>query len=431
MKIQMRYGEGALVFDVPDDRVGAVIRPRTGPETSSPVDLEALPASSGAADLRAASLDRRVLLLLPDETRGEPTRRLITTLLACLDRPASIDVVVATGSHRSDTEGNRAIISTIVAERQRAGAPPGRTTIHDCRTARFTRHGTTSRGTPVLLSDMLDEAEVLVAAGDVKHHYFAGYSNPTKCIVPGIAAFEMIEANHRFAIEPDAVFGRHPLHPDAARHVNPVAEDMIEAFEIARAGRPAFALATVTRGGVMAHAEIGPLDAVIGRAMVAVDRVGSFRRPRSRRVVVSAGGTPMDSTLYLSQRALELTRAAIDDGARVLLLAKCDDGIADTPAAYRNFYEELTRPLDDVMKRIQAGYRLYQHKAYRFAEMIRRVDRLCLASSLPEADVRRIHLEPVADPIALVAQWAREDPAEPITFFDEANRLCVLGETDS
>ena len=34
-------------------------------------------------------------------------------------------------------------------------------------------------------------------------------------IVPGIAAFEMIEANHRFAIEPDAVFGRHPLHPDA------------------------------------------------------------------------------------------------------------------------------------------------------------------------------------------------------------------------
>ena len=103
--------------------------------------------------------------------------------------------------------------------------------VHDCRAARFTDHGPTRRGTPVLISDVLDGAEVLLAAGDIRHHYFSGYSNPSKDILPGIAAFETIERNHSLSLEPESTFGRHPWHPLPARRTNPLAEDMIEAFD--------------------------------------------------------------------------------------------------------------------------------------------------------------------------------------------------------
>ena len=72
-----------------------------------------------------------------------------------------------------------------------------------------------------------------------------------------------------------------------------------------------------------------------------VDEVASFSVPPVDRLVVSAGGTPQDDTLYLSQRAVELTRAAVADGAEILLLARCGDGIADGKSAYENFYLEL------------------------------------------------------------------------------------------
>jgi nickel-dependent lactate racemase len=297
---------------------------------------------------------------------------------------------------------------------------------HDCRRATFTDHGTTSRGNRILLSDILDDAEVLLVASDMKHHYFAGYSNPLKDFLPGIAAFESIERNHRFALESDATFGRHPLHPDPARRTNPVAEDMLEAWEMVIRGRPCHALVTVTLDGSIAHAHLGELREAATLGMTVVDEMASFSVAPARRLVLSAGGAPQDETLYLSQRAVELTRAAIADGAEVLLVAECAEGIADSQSAYDNFYLELVRPLGEVVQRIRGGYKLYQHKAYKFAELLQRIDALHLHSKLPDEQVRAAHLNPVPDAQQVVDSWIARDPSCRIAFFDEANRLCVL-----
>jgi nickel-dependent lactate racemase len=205
-----------------------------------------------------------------------------------------------------------------------------------------------------------------------------------------------------------------------------VAEDMLEAWEVAAADRPCHALVTITVDGRAAHAELGPLREVTARGMTAVDEIASFSVPAGRRVVVSAGGTPQDDTLYLSQRAIELTRAAVAEGAEILLLARCGGGVADGRAAYENFYRELTRPLPEVLERIRAGYRLYQHKAYKFADLLRRIEALHLHSDLPDDEVRAAHLTPAPDPQAIIRRWIDQDPTCRITFFDEANRLCVL-----
>jgi len=420
----MRYGAGEVPLEVPDANVAGVYRPRA-PEVPE-VDLGEAVRGDAASRLRAESRGRTVLFLVTDATRDEPHAAVLEAGLACVADAARIVVGVTTGSHRADTPGNRAIAAAAVGAARRAGTPRPEVAIHDCRATGRTDHGVTSRGNRVLLSDVLDGADLCLVASDVKPHWFAGYSNPLKHFLPGLAAFESIERNHRLALEPDSTFGRHPLHPEATRRTNPVAEDMLEAFELASGDRPAWALATVRAEGRFVHAELGPLRETAGRAMSVADRVAAFRAEPTSRVVVSAGGAPLDGTLYLSHRAVELTRAAVADGAEVLLLAECADGVADGESAYRNFYAELTRPLEEVLRRIREGYRLYQHKAYRLAELLTRVDALHLVSALPDDTVRAVHLRPAASPQSVVNGWLRDDPSCRITFFDEANRLCVL-----
>lgn len=425
MEIRLRYGAGHVRLVVPDENVAGVFRPaRRGLPGDTP--LAALPRSDEAARLRADSRARRLLLLIADATRGVPHGEILEAALACAPEAAAVTVGITTGSHGADTPGNRAIVQAAAGAAARLGLPAPEVFVHDCREAAFTDHGTTSRGNRVLLSDRLDSAEVLLVASDMKHHYFAGYSNPLKDFLPGIAAFETIERNHRLALESDATFGRHPLHPDPARRTNPVAEDMLEAWELARGDRACHALVTVTLDGGVAHAHLGPLREATARGMTVVDETASFAVPPTLRLVVSAGGMPQDDTLYLAQRAIELTRAAVAEGAEILLLAECGGGVAEGKSAYENFYLELTRPLPEVIRRIRDGYRLYQHKAYKFAELLQRVEALHLHSALPERDVCAAHLHPAADPQALLDRWIADDPACRIAFFDEANRLCVL-----
>ena len=200
---------------------------------------------------------------------------------------------------------------------------------------------------------------------------------------------------------------------------------MAEAFATFARGRPAFALVTVTVGGRAIHAEVGPLRDVSARAFAVADQAASVPVPLAAYLVVSAGGAPQDATLYLAQRAIELTKVAALDGAEILWLAECAEGIADGDAARENFYDELTRPLPEVLARIRGGYRLYQHKAYKLAELMTRIAALHLTSNLVDDAVRAIHLVPASNPQALVDSWIARDPHARIAFFDEANRLSV------
>jgi nickel-dependent lactate racemase len=423
--IDLRYGPGTLRFRVPEANVAGVFRP-VPPAGAADSPLRKLSAGAEAERVRADARGRRVLFLIADATRDEPHGDILEAGFALLGGAASVTVGVTCGSHKADTPGNRRIAEAAVQAARKHGLRDPDVVIHDCRAARFTDHGTTSRGNRVLLSDVLDSAEALLVASDMKHHYFAGYSNALKDFLPGIAAFESIERNHRFALEPDATFGRHPLHPDPKRRTNPVAEDMLEAWNLAVRGRPCHAMVTVTLDGSVAHAHLGTLREATSSGMTVVDEIASFSVAPTRHLVLSAGGAPQDETLYLSQRAVELTRAAIADGAEVLLLAECPEGIADSKSAYENFYLELTRPLGEVMQRIRGGYKLYQHKAYKFAELLQRIDALHLHSRLPDEEVRAAHLNPVRDPQRVVDSWIARDPSCRIAFFDEANRLCVL-----
>jgi nickel-dependent lactate racemase len=299
--------------------------------------------------------------------------------------------------------------------------------INDCFSGDFVDLGRTSRGTSLRVNPAAMDAELYVVGADMKNHYFAGYSNALKDFLPGICAYESIEGNHSWALDPRSTFGVHPLHPEPGRRDNPLAKDMLEAQEMITGDAPVFVLGTICSHEKLLWAGAGELKSVTMDGIGAVDDLSSFTVERTSHAIVSPGGYPQDESLYHAQRGLELTKNAVNDGGSVLLLAECENGIAPNQKARENFYDRLTRPLDEVLASISQEYELYSHKAYKFAEMMCRLRAIHIHSGLGRDIVEGAHFLGTDDPQVVVDGWIEEDPGARIRVFDDANKIAVYG----
>jgi nickel-dependent lactate racemase len=276
----------------------------------------------------------------------------------------------------------------------------------------------------VLVNVLADEAEVFLAVSDVKVHYFAGYSNPVKNFLPGISAFRTVEQNHSLALLEESTHGAHPWHPDPARRDNPLAEDQVQGMELITRGRPVYALAMLSAGPRLIWSRFGPVRDVSAAAFTVTDERNIQAVAPTARMVVAPGGLSNDEDLYIAQRALELTRAAVTDGGEVLFLAACPHGLGE-PQTLANFYNRLTAPLEEVIQSIRQDYVLYSHKPYKFAVLIRRLRRIWMHTQIPDPQVEAAHLYPAHNPQAVVDTWLAEQPETRILFIDGANKVAL------
>jgi nickel-dependent lactate racemase len=188
--------------------------------------------------------------------------------------------------------------------------------------------------------------------------------------------------------------------------------------------RPVLTLAVVSHQNQLQWARVGTLTQAISAGIKKVDELASFTLPAADFMVVSPGGYPDDESLYTAQRALELTKQVIKAGGEVLLLAACENGIGPQPAM-AHFHDLLTRPVPEVLQRIEADYQLYSHAAYKFAQMIQQLAAIHVHSSLPNEVIKRIHLVPCVDPQKLVDDWLAKNPQAKINIFNGANKLAI------
>lgn len=437
MELSLKHGSGRQSFSLPDELVAGVhdvtsIAERLGEE--GPLDSCEAPLLEGALEeLRGAGFTRavrgaRVGLLLADGSRKPPGEGVWEPVLAELAGAEALDVFLCTGTHDGGSPENVELFHRLRALLDRV-RPEARLLMHDARAGAFDDLGHTSRGTVCRFHPELAPCRAFLVLSDFKPHYFAGYSNPAKYYLPGLTSLESVRGNHSWVLDGRSVAGVHPWHPDPARRDNPVAADMVEALEKLMAGRPHFALATVTGGDSLRWAGGGETAEVSGRAMLAADRFTTLEVEPTRFLVVSNGGAPYDESLYAAQRALELTRGAVLEGGEVLWLAECTNGLG--PGASReNFVEPLARPLEEVLRIDRAGYVLYSHKAWKFADYLQSKEAVYLSSRLPAADVERIHLRPASDPQLVVDHWVRAArEGDRIRFVDDASRLLVRTES--
>ncbi|MHA1652371.1 MAG: lactate racemase domain-containing protein [Candidatus Thorarchaeota archaeon] len=424
MRVKVTYGDDKIELDIPDENLAGVVTPRqtkTLPDTQA--ELERVLHNPHGPHLEDLVKSKSVCVLVEDHTRDEPHWELISAVAPLLRDANMVQFIVTTGSHVVSHPLNHEIVAMIkrAAEENRLRY---RVKIHDCYEPDMVDLGTTSRGTPVIVERDAIGHDVYVALADMKAHYFAGYSNALKDFLPGICAFKTIEANHAMALDPRSTFGVHPFHPNPERRDNPLADDMREATEIITKGAQVFTLSVVTADKKLVWADAGTLEPVIARGIEVLDEIAAFTVETVPRIVVSPGGYPQDKSLYHAQRALELTKSAVSDGGEILFVAQCRDGVAPEKAV-ENFYKKLTAPIDEVIAAIKGKYHLYEHKAYKFAELLKRVSAVKMYTELDRETVEAVHLQKVDDPQGVIDEWIQEDPQVKIMVLDKGNKMAI------
>lgn len=369
MRVSVPYGSTVQSAEIDDARLAGIVEPVcVEPLDEAEVLDAALAAPVGGVTLESF-LERAtgVLVVVNDATRPTPTARMLRHLAPTLGG-VRVTVAVATGTHRGPTDEEL---------RRILGDPPAIDVagvhVHDARdTAAHVRLGRTSAGTPVDVDRVVTDAERVLILSSVEPHYFAGYTGGRKSILPGLAAFEMIEANHAHAMSDEA----RPLRLAG----NPVHDDMVEAADMVLDGR-FYAINTVLDPGGRIHAAAaGDVHGSLAAVVPAAESIYAPSVARREAVVVAAVSPPLDIDLYQAQKALEHGILALEDGGALILVSPCHRGVGED--AFARILGAAATP-EDAAASVAGPYRFGNHKVARIARAVRRFEVLAVTDLAP------------------------------------------------
>jgi nickel-dependent lactate racemase len=356
MKLRLPYGkEGHLEAAIDEARIEGIIEPNRVPiGDEGEVIRRALEHPVGSAGVRAFLAGARdVLVIVNDPTRPTPTARVLDYLEPKLEG-LEVSFIVATGAHRAPTPEEYV---QIFSERHYARYRD-RIFVHDARRSEEMVYlGTSKNGTEMRVNRRGVEADRILIISSVEPHYFAGYTGGRKSFLPGIAAFDTIEQNHKLALRREA---------SALRlEGNPVHEDMIDALSTVQ--KEIFAINTVLDRDHRIYAAVagdiyGSLEPAVARA----NEVFVAEIPRKADIVISVVKFPSDIDLYQAQKGIDNAKYALKEGGILLLVAKCRMGIGDE--SFARLLGSASSPAD-ALRRIEEGFVLGYHKAAKMAEI--------------------------------------------------------------
>jgi nickel-dependent lactate racemase len=255
---------------------------------------------------------RRVLTVVNDFYRRTPNDRLLQIVW---DHLKDGKIIIAAGSHRRPTLRELSDIFGYWMSQVK-----DMVLYHDCYDeAAMVDFGVTSRGTPVKLNKALAEAEVVFTINSVEPHFFAGFTGGRKSIIPGLASFETIQANHKYAKDINAT----TLRLDD----NPLHQDLEEAIDLIR-GKLLLTIQCVTnREAAIIDVYSGELRATFRKAVQSAYKYCTINVPRKYDIVIANCEPPLDVNLYQLQKAQEHGGLLVNEGGVLIVMGACPEGI--------------------------------------------------------------------------------------------------------
>ncbi|MBN1503538.1 MAG: nickel-dependent lactate racemase [Candidatus Eisenbacteria bacterium] len=330
---------------------------------------------------------RRVLVIVPDRTRVAGVKSYLPVLteflLDCGLSSQSVQILVANGMHElAGPDGLPEFLPRSVLERFPV-------TEHDCRDkAGHFLAGKSSKGNEIYLNRKVAEADLVILTGSIGLHYFAGFRGGRKSVLPGVASFEAICANHRLTLR--EAEGFHPMCRSASLDGNPVHEEMMESLGMIP---PAFLLNTMTdaAGNILGVFAGEAVEAHLAGCRALLRDVAVRVPAKADCVIVSCGGYPRDSTMVQSHKAIDNMASVLKDGAPMVLLAENRHGMGSEELL--GWFEE--GGLSGIRRKLASKYTFHGHTALALSEKAARF-KVYMVSSLGDDVVRRMGLIPAA-----------------------------------
>jgi len=424
-KIKLKYDVKYIEFEIPEENI-ACYSDFKQPEkiASNHTILNETVNKKSVTESIHVLKEKKVALLIEDSTRDVPNEDKLDFILPHLNNIQSLLVIIATGTHHSDTPENNAVKLMVEKKADQHNIKLKQVLIHDCYNQNYYYTGTTDSQNDIWVNDIVSGIDAFVVFSDIKNHYFAGYSNPLKQFLPGICKFETIERNHALALKNNSTFGQHPLHYDKNRQNNPLAQDMLQAFKLIVNQRLVFVFATLSVQKRILWSTFGNLEEVSSDAFRQADKLMSIKVKKSDYIIVSSGGYPNDESLYHAQKALELSRNGLKQNGEILFIAGCQKGIGSEKSV-ENFYLPLRQEVDEIILQTNRQYKMFSHKSYKFAQLIKNTKAIYMYTGLDKNTVESIHLYKTSDVQNIVDSWLKTNKDASVNIFAEGNKVAV------
>ncbi len=405
MKIQIPYNREKITLEIAPEHFGAILKLNDqnggdAKKNAAAITKEAIKVSFE----EFLALPGSTLVIVNDATRPTPTRLVMDAIGPDLEKDKA-SFLIATGSHRAPYEQE---YDFVFGSWYRTFKD--RIFVHDChRMDEMDYYGKTSRGTEVYLNKHVGEAGKVIVIGSVEPHYFAGYSGGRKGFLPGVAALSSIEHNHRMALSADA--------KTLALEGNPVHEDLMEAMALVKS--PVYAIMTVLdRNHEIEAVTAGDVTTSFNKAVEAANRIFTAPLKEKADIVITAAPYPMDIDLYQSQKAIDNAKLALKDGGTMILVSACREGIGGE--SFVRLLSGASTP-DEVLAKIEAGFKLGYHKAAKMAEVFKWAH-VQAYSQAQDDELRSIFIEPVHNlQKALDDAIAKYGPESKVVFMPDGS----------
>jgi nickel-dependent lactate racemase len=371
--VRVPYGKAHLEFDLLPGMHVSVVEPRRVEPLS---DVEAAVAEAvnrpiGAPPLREmVKPGDSVCVVFTDVTRASPDRLLIPPILAEIAaagvRDEDVTLLCGIGMHRPSTREERvAKLGADVVARYRIvdNEPQNPDALVDL--------GATSGGMPVLVHRAVVEADLLIAAGLVEPHQYAGYSGGRKTVAIGAAGEPTIEYTHGPA------FLDHPGTRLGRTEGNPFHEAVTEA---ARLAGLRFILNVVLDGEKRVLKVAAGEPEETHRQLVAFARsVYEVEIPHQYDVAIGGVGYPKDANLYQASRAASnlffAPTSVVKPGGFLIVSARCQEGAGEGVGEQRFLAAMRDAPdVQAILCHARAnGYPPGQQRAFVMAKVLEEV----------------------------------------------------------
>jgi nickel-dependent lactate racemase len=400
------YGRDHLEFELPPAMRATVVKSKPGRPLADPEAAieEALARPVNSVPLReVAKPGHRVCIAFTDITRTSPDHLIVPAILSELEsagvRREDVTLVCALGMHRPSTpEEKRIKLGRVVVDRYRV-------VDHEPRNSKALRDlGITKSGIPLSVNRTAYEADLLIAAGIVEPHQYAGYSGGGKTVAIGLGGEPLIAHTHG----PSMV--DHPGTRLGRIKDNPFHEAVTEASR--RAGLKFIVNVVLDEEKRPVAVYAGEPEATFARLVETARRLYEVPIPHRYDVAVAGVGYPKDLNIYQASRAVSYLFFAptcvVREGGVVILPAPTPEG-AGQGVGERRFLEKMRGAVDmpSLLAELRrTGYPPGAQRAFIMAKVLERTHVIVVGSETPEiiGDLKMIPAPDMAAAFGLAAE---------------------------
>ena len=285
-EMNVPYDKGQMKIKLEDKNLAGVLEGRQSDYKTTLSENEIVEQSLnnpiGSKSLEELAKGKKnIVIISSDHTRPVPSK-IITPILLRRIRSVSPDarirILVATGFHRESTH------EELVAKYGEDIVKNEEIVMHvSTDDSSMVKIGQLPSGGDCIINKVAAEADLLISEGFIEAHFFAGFSGGRKSVLPGIASYKTIMANHSGEF----------INDKMSRPGNSFAGDMEKAHE---------------KG----------CDFV--RSLASVNKVDCD-------IAISTnGGYPLDQNIYQAIKGMTAAEATLNPDGIIIMIAGCRDG---------------------------------------------------------------------------------------------------------